>query len=433
MSTDRLAVWLYGDHVATLEERDRRLRLTYTDEALARFAPGSPLLSLPLPLIDRPFTQGTVKPFLDGLLPEGDARRAVAERLDLKAQDTFGLIKELGRDCAGAIVIQPESEGPPPLPTTLQAEPVSDEELERRVRNLRTAPLGIDARVRLSLAGAQEKLVLTRLPNGQWGLPVGGAPSTHILKPEVPAYPKTVENEAFCMRLAKHLGLDVAEVETTSVGGRPLIVVKRYDRIVHADGSVERMHQEDFCQALSILPDKKYEEDGGPSLRKLAEVLAEVAEPGSVETLLRATVLNVAIGNGDAHGKNFSLLHEPSGALRLAPLYDLVSTLAYGVNGLDRLAMFVDTVQRIDRVTADRLAQEAVRWGTPRQAAEAIIADVLEGLPQATQAALGDTADVPKTVTDAVDRQMKLLTVGRPTARTPGSRTRIPTDAAIRS
>jgi serine/threonine-protein kinase HipA len=290
------------------------------------------------------------------------------------------------------------------------------------VRNLRTAPLAIDARVRLSLAGTQEKLVLTRLPNGPWGLPVGGAPSTHILKPEVPAYPKTVENEAFCMRLAKHLGLEVAELETTRVGGQPLIVVKRYDRIVHADGSVERMHQEDFCQAVSILPDKKYEEDGGPSPRKLAEVLAEVAESGSVETLLR-----------DTHGKNFSLLHEASGALRLAPLYHLVSTLAYAVSGLDRLAMFVDTMQRINRVTADRLAQEAVRWGTPRQVAEAIIADVLEGLPQATQAALGDTADVPKTVTDAVDRQMKLLTVGRPTGRTPASRTRIPTDAAIPS
>ena len=152
-----------------------------------------------------------------------------------------------------------------------------------------------------------------------------------------------------------------------------------------------------------------------------------------METLLGATVLNVAIGNGDAHGKNFSLLHEPSGALRLAPLYELVSTLAYGVSGLDRLAMFIDTVQRIDRVTVDCLAQEAVRWGMPRQAAEAIIVDVLKGMPQATEAALRNTADVPTRITDTVDRQMKLLIVGRPTGRTPASRTRISTDAAIRS
>ncbi len=413
MSPDRLAVWLYGVHVATVEERDRRLRLRYTDQALSRFAPGSPLLSLSLPLTDRPFTQGVARPFLDGLLPEGDARRTIAERLDLKAQDTFGLLRELGRDCAGAVVIQPESGGPPAPPTTLRAEPMSDEELERRVRNLRTAPLGIDGRVRLSLAGAQEKLVLTRLSEGRWGSPVDGTPSTHILKPEVPAYPKTVQNEAFCMRVAKHLGLDVAEVETITVGDRALLVVRRYDRIVHDDGSVDRLHQEDFCQALSIPPNKKYEEDGGPSLRTLAETLSEVAEPGSIQTLLRATVLNVVIGNGDAHGKNLSLLHEPSGALRLAPLYDLVSTLSYGGGALDHLAMFVDTVQRIDRVTADRIANEAARWGMPRDAAERVIVETLEALPRAVHLALEETPGVPDTVTAVVDGQMKLLDAGR--------------------
>lgn len=412
MSPERLAVWLYGICVATIEERDRRLRLTYTNEALSRFAPGSPLLSLPLPLTDRPFTQGIVKPFLDGLLPEGEARRTVAERLNLKAQDTFGLLKELGRDCAGAIVIQPESDGPPTAPTTLRAEPLSDEELERRMRNLNTAPLGIDGRVRLSLAGAQEKLVLTRLRDGQWGLPVNGAPSTHILKPEIPAYPKTVENEVFCMRVAKLLGLDVAEVETATVGNRAVIVVRRYDRIVHDDGSVDRMHQEDLCQALSIPPNMKYEEDGGPSLRAVAETLSEVAAPASVETLLRATVLNVVIGNGDAHGKNFSMLHEPSGALRLAPLYDLVSTLSYGESGLDHLAMFIDTVQRIDRVTSERLANEAVGWGMPRNTAESVIAETLEKMPRAAQVAFEETAGVPTAVRAVVDSQMKLLTEG---------------------
>jgi serine/threonine-protein kinase HipA len=409
VSPGRLAAWLYGTHVATIEERDRRLRLTYTDEALSRFAPGTPLLSLSLPLTERPFTQGVVKPFLDGLLPEAEARRAAAERLDLKAQDTFGLLEALGRDCAGAIVIQPASDGPPATPTTLRAEPLSDEELERRVRDLPTAPLGIDGRVRLSLAGAQEKLILTRLPDGRWGSPVDGTPSTHILKPEISAYPGTVENEAFCMRIAKHLGLDVAEVGTMMAGSRKLIVVRRYDRIVHEDGSVERLHQEDSCQALSVPPNMKYEEDGGPSLRRLTRMLSDVAEPRSVEALLRATVLNVVIGNGDAHGKNFSLLHEPSGALRLAPLYDLVSTLLYG---LDRLAMFIDTVQRIDRVTADRLTNEALRWGMRRDAAEQVIAGTLQELPGAAEAAFEETSGVPQAVTSVIDGQMSLLTGG---------------------
>ncbi|MBI2162364.1 MAG: HipA domain-containing protein, partial [Candidatus Rokubacteria bacterium] len=109
-----------------------------------------------------------------------------------------------------------------------------------------------------------------------------------------------------------------------------MIIVERYDRIVRSDGRVERIHQEDFCQATAIPPEKKYEEDGGPTLRRIAGILQEVAGPDSLETLLRAVTINVLIGNGDAHGKNFSLLHDASGSLRLAPLYDLLSTLAYG-------------------------------------------------------------------------------------------------------
>ena len=124
-------------------------------------------------------------------------------------------------------------------------------------------------------------------------------------------------------------------------------------------------------------------------------------------------MLNVVIGNGDAHGKNLSLLHEPSGALRLAPLYDLVSTLSYGGGALDHLAMFVDTVQRIDRVTADRIANEAARWGMPRDAAERVIAETIEALPRAVHLALEETTGVPDTVTVVVDGQMKLLDAGR--------------------
>jgi len=105
---------------------------------------------------------------------------------------------------------------------------------------------------------------------------VDGTPSTHILKPEIAAYRQTVENEAFCMRIAKNLGLDVAAVETMEIGKRKLIVVERYDRTVGTDGSVERIHQEDFCQATGIAPETKYEEDGGPSLQRIADILQSV-------------------------------------------------------------------------------------------------------------------------------------------------------------
>lgn len=406
---DELAVWLYGTHVALLDHERGRLRLTYTNDALDRYDLGVPLLSLSLPLRPERYTHGLVRPFLDGLLPEGDSRTAIANDLDLLAEDTYGLIRALGRDCAGAIVIQPAEELPPPKPTTLTAEPLGDSEIAELVANLRSAPLGVGGRVRISLAGVQEKLLLTRMPDHQWGRPVDGTPSTHILKPEIDRFPKTVENEAFCMRLARNLGLEVPAVETATIGGRRLIIVERYDRMVDEDGSVERIHQEDFCQATGILPAKKYQEDGGPSLQRIAEILQAVAPADSLEILLRAVTFNVVIANGDAHGKNFSLLHEPSGALRLAPMYDLVSTLVYGD---DRLAMYIDNVHRVDRVTSDRIVNEAARWGMNKRRAGEIIDDLLDRVPDALESAREETDGLPLSIPKVPTAQLKVLRRG---------------------
>jgi serine/threonine-protein kinase HipA len=252
----------------------------------------------------------------------------------------------------------------------------------------------------------QEKLLLTRMPGGGWGRPVDGTPSTHILKPEIEHFPGTVENEVFCMRLARNLGLDVPAVEMATVAGQRLIVVERYDRTVRPDGSVERIHQEDFCQATGIAPEQKYEEDGGPSLRQIAEILQVAVSPDSLDQLLRAVTLNVAIGNGDAHGKNYSLLHEPSGALRLAPLYDLVCTLVYGD---DRLAMYIDNLHRSDRVTADRLVNEAVRWGMSRRRGVEVVSDLLERIPASAEAARDETEGLTPAVLAAVESQLAKL------------------------
>jgi serine/threonine-protein kinase HipA len=402
---DDLAVWLYGINTASIEEEQRHLRLTYSDDALRQYPLGLPLLSLSLPLRPERYTHGLVRPFLDGLLPEGEARAAIARDLGLGREDTYGLIRALGRDCAGALVIQPADEPSPPQPTTLTAEPLDETGIAELVANLRNAPLGVGGRVRISLAGVQEKLLLTRMPDGTWGRPVDGTPSTHILKPEIERFPHTVENEAFCMRLARNLGLPTAKVETMDVAGRKLLVVERYDRVVHSDGSVVRIHQEDFCQATGILPDHKYQENGGPSLRAIADILQAVASPDDIEFLLRATTLNVAVANGDAHGKNFSLLHGSSGTLHLAPLYDLMSTLAYGDN---RLAMYIDTVQRTDRVTGDRIINEAATWGLSRRRAAEIATDVLDRLPAAADAARDETdglqADIPGVVAKQVEQ-----------------------------
>jgi serine/threonine-protein kinase HipA len=403
---DELAIWMYGKNVATIVRERSRPRLAYTQEALENFQLGTPLLSLSLPLTNRQYSQGTVRPFLDGLLPEGEARKSIARDVGVGETDTFGLIRELGRDCAGAIVIQPMDEDAPVRPTILTAEKLEPEELETLVRELKSAPLGVGGRVRISLAGVQEKLVLTRMLDGSWGRPVDGTPSTHILKPEIAAYPETVENEAFCMRVAKHLGLDVANVETTVVGARKLIVVERYDRIIDDSGSVERVHQEDFCQATGTAPDLKYEENGGPSLKRIASILEGVAIPGSLDTLLRSVTVNSMIGNGDAHAKNFSLLHNPDGSLQLTPLYDLMSTLYYED---DRLAMRIDNVLRTNRVTAHRIVNEAVSWGMPRTRATDIVNDVLSRGPAAVAAAMDDTPGLPQRIHDVVIRQIEAV------------------------
>ncbi len=404
----RLAIWLYGREVAVVEkERKNRLRLSYTEDALARYPGGTPLLSLALPLTRDRYPNGATRAFLDGLLPEGEPRLAIAADLNLPASDVFGLLSALGRDCAGALVIQPEGDQPPPAPTTRTAEPLTADDLAELVANLRSAPLGVNRNVRLSLAGVQEKLLLTRMPDGAWGRPVAGTPSTHILKPEIERFHSTVENEEFCMRVAKHLGLAVAEVETITVDDRQVLVVERFDRVIEPDGMVHRVHQEDFCQALGLPPDRKYEQDSGPTLARVAGVLRDVADPSALATLLRAATLNVALGNCDAHGKNFALLHTESGALRMAPLYDLLSTRLYPLD--DKLAMYVDSVQKADRVTADRILNEAVRWGLTRASADELVSDLLERLPAAISAAADGIDGLPSELPELVAERVKRL------------------------
>ena len=400
---DELAVWLEGQKVAVIEQDRSGPRLTYTPEALASYPLGSPLLSLSLPLSSRRYTQGVVRSFLDGLLPEGESRTSLARDARVSVRDTYGLIRALGRDCAGALVIQPGEDPAPSVPTTSTAESIRSHELEALVRDLKSAPLGVGGRVRISLAGVQEKLVLTRTPDGSWGRPVDGTPSTHILKPEISAFSNTVENEAFCMRVAAHLKLDVASVETMEIGGRKLIVIERYDRVVGQDYAVRRIHQEDFCQALGVAPERKYEEDGGPSLLRIAGILRDVAAPDSLERLLGAVTVNALVGNGDAHAKNFSLLHTDDGALTLAPLYDLMCTQYYGD---DRLAMYIDNIQRTSRLTRERIVNEALRWGMSRARASEVVDDLLEGAPKAMELARDETDGVPTTLVATISDQL---------------------------
>jgi len=187
------------------------------------------------------------------------------------------------------------------------------------------APLAVDLErgFRPSLAGFQRKALVGRAEDGTWQLPVGNAPSTWILKPDGPH--ATAANEATCLRLAAACGLDVPDTELLDLDGLAVLAVKRYDRRPSPDGPV-RVHQEDGCQATSTPPQQKYEEQGGPALRDFAAVLRDFGDPADVITLLRRTAVNMAVGNADAHAKNFSVLHEPdSSIIKLAPLYDVLA------------------------------------------------------------------------------------------------------------
>jgi serine/threonine-protein kinase HipA len=402
---DVLDLWLYGIRVATVEQNRRRLALTYTSEARAAFALGTPLLSLSLPVSAETVGSAVVRPFLAGLLPEEAPLRSIAAELGLRANDVFGLLAALGRDCAGAIVIQPEGDPPPRPATTASAEPIDDDQLARLISNLRTVPLGASNRVRVSLGGAQQKLLLTRMPDGRWGRPIDGTPSTHILKPAIARIPRSVPNEAFCMRLAKHLAVPVADVEIIDVNEQQVLAVARYDRTVDVEGNVQRLHQEDFCQALGFPPDRKYQDEGGPGLRRLAETLTGV-DPKSLPSFLSYLIVHALVANGDAHAKNYSLLHTPEGVLTLAPLYDVMSTLRYGVHFL---AMFVDGVQRLDHVTGARVINETARWGMSRDTASHVLSDLVDRAPKAIELASSETKDLADEVLETVHAQLRAL------------------------
>ena len=291
---------------------------------------GAPALSVSLPLREAPYSRRECRPFFAGLLPEERQREAAARVLGVSPGNDFALLRALGGDVAGALeIVPPDSTAGAPdaagKPEILDAAGL--------VRVLDTLParplLAGSAGLRLSLAGAQSKLPAV-LAGGAVALPAAGQPTTHVLKPSNPRFPALAENEAFAMRLAAAVGLDAAPVELRAAGGRRFLLATRYDRATAADGTVRRVHQEDFCQALGIAPERKYAGEGGPAFRDCFALLRRVAARPAVEVpkLLDAAVINLVVGNADAHGKNFSLLHD-SGGPRLAPLYDPLATAAY--------------------------------------------------------------------------------------------------------
>ncbi len=341
------------------------MTFSYASEWLAN--PSRPPLSVSLPKRDEPFKRRECRPFFAGLLPEEAQRAAVARALGLSSRNDFKLLEALGGDVAGALSLWREGETPPAAEAGGYAASLDDRELVELLDTLPRRPLLAGERgLRLSLAGAQSKLPVV-LVGGKVALPAAGQPTTHILKPPITQFPTTTENEALAMRLAAALDLPVAPVEARTVAGRPYLLVTRYDRRFDASGQARRLHQEDFCQALGIPPEHKYADEGGPTFKTSFDLLRRACTRPAVEVLklLDAAIFNLIVGNSDAHGKNFSLLHE-GGDVTLAPLYDLLCTVAY--TGLSpTLAMKIakrGTLEEIRKTTWSTFAAD-VGLGEP--------------------------------------------------------------------
>ena len=330
--TDRLSVWWDGRISGCLYlGPDGETLFAYDAAWLAD--PKAPALSFSLPKQAEPFKRSAVQAFFGGILPEEGQRTAIARALGVSADNEFRLLEYLGGEVAGALTLLPEGEAPA-SPSDAAPKLLDDDALVQLLDHLPLRPMlaGEDG-LRLSLAGAQSKLPVL-LIDGQIALPAPGQPTSHILKPPISRFEGTTENEYFCMSLAGAIGLDVAAVEMRDVADRSFLLITRYDRAVGAGGSVTRLHQEDFAQALGIPSHRKYASEGGPIFPDCFALLRRAATRPAREILklLDAAIFNLIIGNADAHAKNFSLLQSAGnggGAITLAPLYDLQSTITY--------------------------------------------------------------------------------------------------------
>jgi serine/threonine-protein kinase HipA len=372
-----LGVWLDGARIAELHRgRGAAISCRYTEEALGLWPQNSPVVSCSLPLGPRP---QDALPFCKGLLPEGDALKALAEQADLATSETFALLARYGRDVAGALVIGAEE----PEERRFGVEPLSPAGLEAAVEDLDEHPLGSHDDSELSLAGLQDKLLLVELENGGWGRPLHGRPSTHILKVDDPYRPGLVEAEAHCLLLAQAAGLTGIDVRLEQIAGRHCLIVSRFDRVVEPEG-LRRVHQEDLCQALAIDPDDqerraKYEYRGGPRLKQAAQLLDSYSHDpaGQLDRLVAVMTFTVLIGNADAHGKNLALLHPDPERVELAPLYDTVPT-ALWPKLRDEAAMSIGAQVSLSDVTLEDIVREARLWRHPAERARATAAATIE-------------------------------------------------------
>ena len=325
--------------------------------------PDAVALSLSLPLTDEPYGDVATRPFFDNLLQERDTALAdIMAREGLARDDIAGLLFYLGKDCAGALSVLPAGAPAIKVPGDYDRDyiPVGTERMERIVDALHRRRRLPDGTADPSpLAGVQSKIALTVLPDGSFGepRPGSGAPTTHILKVPDPGHLHDARDEAEALSLSRALGFETTDAVVVPFDAAAALLITRFDRALTRDGRIVRIHQEDFAQALGLPAALKYERRGVPGRRfdaqAIRHVLEATADPlDSKEIFVRATLFDLMIGNTDGHAKNFALLHEGGGRIRMAPRYDLLPT-RLDASLTDELAFRIGSADRLEAISAD--------------------------------------------------------------------------------
>src|SRR6056297_632502 len=372
-------------------------------------------VSLSLPLRETPYRGEPVAAVFENLLPDSDKlRRLVAEKVGARGTDAYSMLTKIGHDCVGALQFLAGDEDAPDATGKLQGEPVDEVAVEKILKGLSQAPLGLssDDAFRISLAGAQEKTALLR-HEGCWIKPHGTTPTTHILKTQIGELPggidlsDRVENEYYCIKLAAAFGLPVCSATIQTFGDTTALAVERFDRRRTKDGRLLRLPQEDCCQALSVPPTLKYQNEGGPGMVDVLTLLKGSDTPlEDQEVFLKAQLVFWLIGATDGHAKNFSVFLNPGGSYRMTPLYDVLTAQpALNTRQIERkqmkMAMSVGNSRhyRFDQIHGRHFVQTAIRSGMSKKKATTIIEERAACAPEALESA---NANLPKDFTTSV-------------------------------
>lgn len=384
-------------------------------EYLSSYGEASTPVSLSMPVGFLTFPKKVILPYLQGLLPDNEtALKALGRKYGANPANPFALLKYVGDEVAGALSFggnQVRTQG-----TVNKSRPLTDLDIENmlleKVNEYEDGTVGAGKSNNLSLAGAHPKIGLIFTPDGNWHSPNNDQVSTHIIKP-VPSRWKNLDVvEHQTMRAAELLGLDVAKSEIRTFGSTKAFITERYDRKIDEKGALARLHQEDLCQALSVSPSKKYQRrEGGPGVGEIARLFKQVESSDQhdlAQRFFKGLAFNVFAGCTDAHAKNYSVLLQNT-SVRLAPLYDLASTLVYSIE--KESAMAINGQYRLNQIQTKDFLREAYRLGLEVDWAEDAMRhleeNLLDAFSQAGETIRKDTsspevAETTKSVVSAI-------------------------------